>query len=102
MELHPRTKVEIVIDAGAADRVVAIVDRSGAKGYTVVGEVSGKGGRGLRESADPLGILSNVMVIVVCAREVAERIVAGVMSELGSYPCAVFVSDVRVVREEQF
>jgi nitrogen regulatory protein PII len=71
-------KVEIVIDALEVSAVTAVLDKAGVTGYTVVGEVTGKGSRRDRSSDDLAGSLKNCYVFAACpearARAAAEAV----------------------------
>jgi len=99
--LH-RKKVEIVVDDAGLDEVLALIDAAGAKGYTVVRNVEGKGDRGLRAGHDLAGSFRNALVIVVAPEDVARRIVEGTLRLLEGRPGIVLQSDVEVARGGQF
>jgi len=94
LPLHPKKKVEIVIDSAATEEAVALIERSGAKGHTVV--------RGIRTGHDIFEHGQNDLIIVVTRPEVAERIVRDVMRLLESFAGVAYVSDVQVVRDDHF
>lgn len=101
-QLWPKKKVEIVVEASRAKAMIATIERAGAKGYTVVPEVSGKGNRGVRDEAVLSDVFRNVLIVVIAAEEVAARIVEESHSVLEHYAGIVVVSDVQVVRNEHF
>lgn len=70
----PMKRVEIVIEALELQKLLALVERAGASGYTVIPQVYGKGHRGIRTDLGFSDVLRNVMVIVIARDEVAERI----------------------------
>lgn len=100
--LHWKKKIEIVVESARARAIVELVERCGAKGYTVVPHVSGKGHRGKRGEGHLSGVFENVLIVVVAAQPVAERIVAGSRELLEDYAGIVLVSDVQVIRDEHF
>jgi len=102
MQLYRKKKVEIVVEAARAPRIVAMIEEAGAKGYTVVPEVSGKGNRGVRDEAHVSDVFRNVMIVVITTSEVAGRIVERSQPLLEHYAGIVYVSDVDVVRDEHF
>lgn len=102
MKLVPRKKVEIVVDAIAEQDVVTLVERAGATGYTVVPNVGGRGHRGIRVGHDIFDPAPNVLVIVVCAEAIADRIVEDAMRLLERRAGILTVTDVGVARGELF
>jgi len=102
MQLHRKKKVEIVVEAPRVHRIIELLDRVGAKGYTVVPNVSGKGHRGVRSEGDIFDVFRNVLVIVVATEPVARRIMEESQKVLENYAGVVYMSDVEVVRESHF
>lgn len=100
--LHPRKKVEIIVEAARAEAVLALVERLGATGYTVIPEVLGKGRHGARGGGDIINALAMRMIIVVAREDVAMAIVEEAQTLLARYTAIVTVSDVAVVRPDHF
>jgi len=102
MDLHRRKKIEIIVEQSMLARVIDVVDRAGATGYTVVPTSAGKGRHGIRRDTDVVGVFRNVLVIVVANAEVAANIVerAGALSR--DVVQILVVSDVDVLRGEHF
>jgi len=101
-QLWPKKKIEIVVEAARAKAMIATIERAGAKGYTIVPEVSGKGNRGVRDEAVLSDVFRNVLIVVIAAEEVATRIVEASNAVLEHYAGIIVVSDVEVVRNEHF
>lgn len=102
VQLHRKKKIEIVVEAARARAITEMIEDAGAKGYTVVPDVSGKGNRGLRDEAHLSDVFRNKLIIVIAAEEIAERIVEQSQALLENYAGIVMVSDVEVVRDEHF
>jgi nitrogen regulatory protein PII len=102
MQLHSKKKVEIIVDAAARERVTRIVERAGAKGYSIVNKVQGRGPRGIRGSHDIFDEARNVLIIVVASAEVAQRILDSVLPFLETTAGVAYVSDVSVARDDHF
>lgn len=101
-QLWPKKKIEIVVEAARVRALLEMIDAAGAKGYTVVSNVSGRGHRGIRDDAHLSDVFCNMLIIVVAAEDIAARIVAASQSLLENYAGIVVVSDVAVVRDEHF
>lgn len=102
VQLYKKKKVEIVVEAARARAVIEMIEAAGAKGYTVVPDVSGKGNRGIRDEAHLSDVFRNMLIIVIAAEEIASRIVEQSQALLVNYAGIVVVSDVEIVRNEHF
>ena len=102
VQLHRKKKIEIVVEAARARAITEMIEDAGAKGYTVVPDVSGKGNRGVRDEAHLSDVFRNKLIIVIAAEEIADRIVEQSQALLENYAGIVVVSDVEVVRDEHF
>lgn len=102
VQLYRKKKIEIVVEAARARAVIEMIEEAGAKGYTVVPDVSGKGNRGIRDEAHLSDVFRNMLIIVIAAEEIASRIVEQSQALLENYAGIVVVSDVEIVRNEHF
>lgn len=102
VQLYRKKKIEIVVEAARARAVIEMIEDAGAKGYTVVPQVSGKGNRGIRDEAHLSDVFRNMLIIVIAAEEIASRIVEQSQALLENYAGIVVVSDVEIVRNEHF
>ena len=102
VQLHRKKKIEIVVEAACARSVIKMIEDAGAKGYTVVPQVSGKGNRGVRDEAHLSDVFRNMLIIVIAAEQIASQIVERSQVLLENYAGIVVVSDVEVVRNEHF
>lgn len=101
-QLFRKKKVEIIVEASRARAIIQTIEAVGAKGYTVVPNVSGKGNRGIRDEAHLSDVFRNVMIIVIASEEIVYRIVEQSQPLLENYAGIVVVSDVSVIRDEHF
>ena len=67
-------RVEIIIEALESQKALAMIERAGATGYTVIPHIYGKGHRGIRTELGFSDVLKNVMIIVISRETVAEQI----------------------------
>lgn len=102
VQLHPKKKIVIVIDATAVPDVVAIAKRAGAKGHTLIPHATGRGSRGVRGAHDIFDEGQNAIVIVIGENDVVLRILDEAMTLLESYAGVAYVSDVQVARPDHF
>ena len=102
VQLYRKKKIEIIVEAARSRAVIEMIENAGARGYTVVPQVSGKGNRGMRGEAELSDVFRNVLIIVIAAEEITSRIIDQSQAVLENYAGIVVVSDVEVVRDEHF
>ena len=102
MQLHAKKKVEIIVEASLLEDALALIEKLGARGYTVLPARAGRGVDGAWETGNISGAFQMVMVVVIADATIAERIVEQAFTLLEQYTAIVYVSDVEVVRGEQF
>jgi len=102
---HKATKIILVVERLLRDKVIAIVETEGAKGYTVT-EGIGKGAHGLHGSDRP-GIAQGFTIVrievIVADRAAGERIAEAVADRyFKDYPGIVYMDQVEVLRPDKF
>ena len=102
VQLYRKKKIEIIVEAARTRAIIEMIENAGAKGYTVVPDISGKGNRGARGEAHLSDVFRNMLIMVIAAEDIASRIVALSQPLLENYAGIVVVSDVEVVRDEHF
>ena len=102
MQLYRKKRIELVVETARAKAIIEMIDAAGAKGYTVLQDVAGKGHRGIRDEAHLTGLFRNTMIIVIASEEIARQIVERSQVLLENYAGIVTLSDVEVVRDEHF
>lgn len=102
LKLYRKKRVEIVVEAARGRAIIDMVETVGAKGYTIVPDVSGRGNRGIRGDAHLSDVFRNMLIIIIASEEVALEIVEKAQPLLENYAGIVVVSDVEVVRDEHF
>ncbi|WP_181705541.1 P-II family nitrogen regulator [Chthonobacter rhizosphaerae] len=103
MQMHPKKRIEIIVEAPVLHRLTDLLDRLDATGYTVVPVLGGRGrgGSWTREGlATDAGRM--VMVVVVTGEERLDAILQPVFSLVTRQIGIVTVSDVMVMRAEHF
>lgn len=102
MQLYRKKRIEIIVEAARAGAVIAMIENAGAKGYTVVPQVSGKGHRGIRGEAHLSDVFRNILIIVIASEETTNSILEESQALLENYAGIVSISDVEVIRNEHF
>lgn len=68
-------RFEIVIGIEQFEQIIELLERCGARRYTVIKNVGGYGTRGVRNPHDVLIPDENVLIILACTDEQAQEIV---------------------------
>ena len=102
MHLHPKKRIEIIIEEALVPRLLGLIDGQGAKGYTLLPEVRGRGNRGARMADAVSGIGGNCMIIVIAEEDIAGRLLPEVQQLLKNGAGIISVSDTAVLRDEHF
>lgn len=83
--------------------VTDLLDEVNASGYTIIGNVSGKGHHGFHEAHFMFNELESlVMIMTVVPEDKVEPILAGLRPLFDRHSGAMFVSDAAVSRRERF
>ena len=103
LTLHPMKEVRVIVSGEHRAFVTELLDKVQATGYTIIGNVSGKGHHGLHEGHIMFSELESlVMIMAVVPVEKVEPILAGLRPLFDRYSGVMFVSDVAVSRQEYF
>jgi nitrogen regulatory protein PII len=103
VKLHPLKKLEIIIEGVHREFATDLLDRAGIKGYTIVGNLSGKGSHGFYEG----NLMFNeedalIMIIVAVPEESAGPLLEGFQPFFEVHSGVIFVSDIQVGRPVKF
>lgn len=100
MQTEIRKLLTVICEAQLESRVIADLERLGARGYTVT-DARGKGGRGVRDAGWDRS--ANVRIEVVCDAPTASAIAAHLRDRYyNHYAMILFMSDVEVLRGQKF
>ena len=87
-------RIEIVIEQPMAERMIEVLRKLDAPGYTLLRNVGGSGDRGTRRADELAGDSSNCLFLIACDEEaVVQRIVEGVRPLLSRFGGICLVSD---------
>ncbi|WP_298140139.1 P-II family nitrogen regulator [Acidiferrobacter sp.] len=103
LNLSPLKKLEIILEGVHKDFATDLLDRAGLKGYTIVGNLSGKGSHGMYEGH----VMFNeddalIMIIAAVSEELVTPILEGFAPFFERHSGVVFVSDIQVSRLVKF
>lgn len=100
MQTEIRKLLTIVCEASLEARVLADMERLGARGYTLT-EARGKGSRGVRDAGWDRS--ANLRIEVVCEAPVATAIAEHLRAQYYQhFAMILFMSDVEVLRPQKF
>jgi nitrogen regulatory protein PII len=103
LTLHPMKEIRVIVAGEHRPFVTELLDKIQASGYTIIGNISGKGHHGLRESHFMFSEQeSQVMIMAVVPVDKVEPILAGLRPLFERHSGVMFVSDVAVSRQEYF
>ena len=103
LSLHPMKEIRVIVSGDNRSFVTELLDRVQATGYTIIGNVSGKGHHGVREAHFMFSEQESlVMIMTVVPEEMVEPILAGLRPLFDRHSGVMFVSDVAVSRREYF
>jgi nitrogen regulatory protein PII len=103
LTLHPMKEIKIIVQGDQLEFVTELLDRTGATGYTIINNVSGKGHHGFHAGHLLFNDTSSqVVVFTVVPDDKVEPILAGLGPLFTRHSGAMFVSDVAVSRREHF
>ena len=103
LTLHPMKEIRVIVAGEHRAFVTDLFDRMKATGYTIVGNVSGKGHHGVREAHFMFTEQESlVMIMTVVPEEKVEPILAGLRPLFDRHSGVMFVADVAVSRREYF
>lgn len=103
LTLHPMKEIRVIIAGEHRAFVTELLDRVKAIGYTIIGNVSGKGHHGIHEAHFMFSEQESLEIIMtVVPEEKVQPILAGLRPLFDRHSGVMFVSDVAVSRQEYF
>jgi nitrogen regulatory protein PII len=103
LRLHPMKEIRVIIAGEHRAFVTELLDRVLATGYTIIGNISGKGHHGVREAHFMFSEQESLeMILTIVSEEKVEPILAGLKPLFERHSGFVYVADVAVSREEYF
>lgn len=103
LSLHPMKEIRVIVAGEQRAFVTELLDRVHASGYTIIGNISGKGHHGVREAHFMFSEQESLeMILTVVPEDKVEPILAGLRPIFERHSGFVYVSDVAVSRQEYF
>jgi nitrogen regulatory protein PII len=96
-------EIRVIVAGEHRSFVTDLLDRVNATGYTIIGNVSGKGHHGVREAHFMFSEQESLeMIMTVVPQEKVDPILAGLRPLFERHSGVMFVADVAVSRQEYF
>jgi len=103
LSLHPMKEIRVIVAGEHRHFVTDLLDRVNASGYTIIGNLSGKGHKGVREAHFMFSEQERLeMIMTVVPEEKVRPILAGLGPFFDGHAGVMFVTDVSVSRQEYF
>jgi len=103
LTLHPMKEIRVIVAGDHQAFVTDLLDRVKATGYTIIGNVSGKGHHSVHEAHFMFSEQESLeMIMTVVPEEKVELILAGLRPLFEQHSGVMFVADVAVSRREYF
>lgn len=90
-------KVEVIIEAVYLNKLLELFKENNIKGYTIIRDIEGLGGHGLKTADDACDLFSNIYIFVVCEQGQYEHLDPGIRSFLDKYGGKCILSDVMIL-----
>lgn len=102
MKTETRKRVEIVMERSLLSTVEELLVDAGAKGFTALPCLEGRGEHGAWFAGDLSPAFDRVYLVVLANDQVAEAILHGLTAYLEPYSVIVSVSETQVLRGDRF
>ncbi|MGC4097646.1 MAG: P-II family nitrogen regulator [Nitrospira sp.] len=103
LTLHPMKEIRVIIAGEHRSFVTDLLDRVKVTGYTIIGNISGKGHHGVREAHFMFSEQESLeMILTVVTEEKVEPILAGLKPLFERHSGFMYVADVAISRLEYF
>lgn len=90
-------KVELIIESVYIKRLIKVLEKHDIGGYTIIKDIEGYGGHGLKTADDVTDVFSNVLVFTVCEAATYDMMDKDIRSFLKTYGGKCILSDVMLL-----
>ena len=91
-------KVEIIIESIYINRLLELLKGHGITGYTIIKDIAGCGGHGLKTADDVTDVFSNNYLFTVCEEEKYLNMQENIRSFIKRYGGKCIVTDVMLLK----
>lgn len=97
-----KTRLDIIVEAHALGLVEDILDKAGAKGWTVFAGMQGSGSNGRWQNSGINSAAEMRLVVAITPHQIAHDVMTALSAFFSDYPGIVTAADVSVLRSEKF
>ena len=90
-------KVEVIIESIYVNRLIELFNEYEVTGYTIIRDIEGAGGHGLKTADEANDILSNTYVFTLCQEEKFNRMIEKIRAFIDKYGGKCIVLDAQVL-----
>lgn len=90
-------KVELIIESVYENRLLELFKKHEINGYTIIKDIEGYGGHGLKTADDVSDIFSNIYIFAVCESDKYQNMDKDIRSFLARYGGKCILSDVMLL-----
>jgi nitrogen regulatory protein PII len=90
-------KVEVIIESVYEHRLIELFKKYDISGYTIIKDIEGYGGHGLKTADDVSDVFRNFLIFTVCEEEKYQKMDSDIRSFLNRYGGKCILSDVMLL-----
>ena len=90
-------KVEVIIESIYLNRLLDLFHEAQVTGYTIIRDIEGAGGHGLKTADEANDILSNTYVFTLCNEEKFNKMIEKIRAFINKYGGKCIVLDAQVL-----
>ncbi len=94
-------KVEVIIEAVYINRLIELFKKHNINGYTVIKDIEGYGGHGLKTADEVTDVFSNILVFTVCEAKQFDDMEIDIRKFLEKYGGKCILTDVMLLLGEK-
>lgn len=104
MNLFPKKRICIIVEYAYKDKVIKLIEDSGASGFTIYKGIYGKGRNGIKGEHGGLGEVGvNIEIVTITSEKVADKILGGLQRAIDKgIILIVHITDCTVLRNDYF
>jgi nitrogen regulatory protein PII len=100
--LFAKKRLEIIVEGALVERVLDVLEKQGAEGYTILPASAGRGDAGRWRRDDITPALGRTAILVVASDAMARKLAEAVYDLLADHAAMILLSDVEVFRDADY
>lgn len=90
-------KIEVIVESVYLNRLLDLLKQKGITGYTIIRDIEGCGGHGLKTADDVTDVFSNNYIFTVCEEEKFLFMIEDIRTFIKRYGGKCIISDVSLL-----